>query len=182
MLRATSLRTSGVKTPEFADLFGTAALPCVRGKSRALPRAVYEMACSFPHPGRTERFWIGRRGKSLFLLLPFLTVFFPHRHHSVPGRLQLLRIANTIEVQGKPAGLRRHSSDKPIVRWQRRSTGLACRGNDLRKVHRVHAAASERLMLIPQKPETVPRIPHVIGGDYRPLPCVVQCWLLAIPK
>ena len=65
-----------------------------------------------------------------FLLFLILAVFFPHRHHPVHGRLQLLRIANTFREYFKRLEFSR-ASDPPVVCGQRWPTGLARRGNDL---------------------------------------------------
>ena len=48
-----------------------------------------------------------------------------------------------------------------------------CR-NDLGELDRVHAATSERLMLILHEPNAVSRIKHVVGGDYGPMTAIFR--------
>src|SRR5208283_2242683 len=89
---------------------------------------------------------------------------------------------NTIPENGKRSEFPWHASDIPVVRGQRWSAGLPCIGNDLRKLHRIHAAPGERLMLILHEPNAVSRIQHIVDGDHRPSSPVTRLRLLAIPK
>jgi len=117
--------------------------------------------------------------KSRFLLL--LSGVLPHGHHAVHGRLQLLWITGTNREYGKWVELRL-PQDIPVVRGQRRSTGLPRCRDDFGELHCIHTAAGKNFVRILHQPNAVGRIHQIVGGDHRPLTAVVCPRLLSTPN
>src|ERR1700737_1227200 len=116
-----------------------------------------------------------------WVLLLLLGSGFHYRPQPVQGRLKLLGIANAIQknwtrIKGENA------AKIAVSLRQGWASRRASRGNHLRELNGIHAAAGQDLMRIPHEPKAIVSLRDVPGGDYRPLSAGRRRRLLAAPE